>query len=338
MVSTPINQAVIQIGRETRRDFNTSCSPLDWQPFDITFPMPFPTKDVRVIVTANDFDADPDRDNNPVVGVVEDLTPVGFRLWGRNPFECVRSFAGFNWMAVAETPGREHHPDIDLRMGVVQPRFFWGRCLGNPLFWRVNFGPRRTLGAADNLPIVLATANNLNTWATTTEAKFDGGPVHAQDWEPLPTAATVAVVQRADPTGFFLKAWNADMHWGNCAFYHVALAHTTSPGVDLFVETGRVGAKQFQPRDNEGDWRLWDVPFTDPFLTPPTVLVTANDLMDDGSFVPDRGPGNAKAVAAVGTAQNVTTHGFTLKARNSDCGDGFAGFHWVALGCSRFCA
>ena len=37
-MSTPIKQTLIQFGRETRRDFNLSCQPLDWQPIDVTFP------------------------------------------------------------------------------------------------------------------------------------------------------------------------------------------------------------------------------------------------------------------------------------------------------------
>jgi hypothetical protein len=74
------------------------------------------------------------------------------------------------------------------------------------------------------------------------------------------------------------------------------------------------------------DWQSWDIYFGGPFLVPPVVLVTPNNLDVRGH--------NA---AVVGIATNVTTHGFTLNARNSDCAVGNAGFYWVAIGCPAGC-
>lgn len=95
-MSTPLNRTIV-----------LSCEPLDWQPFDITFPQAFPTANVRAFVTSNNLGVDSEPENNPIVGVVEDVTAQGFRLWGRNPSECTRSSAGFNWLALVETPGQE---------------------------------------------------------------------------------------------------------------------------------------------------------------------------------------------------------------------------------------
>ena len=70
----------------------------------------------------------------------------------------------------------------------------------------------------------------------------------------------------------------------------------------------------------DGDWREWHAYFARPFLVPPFVFVTAT-----------------VGVSVVGLATHVTTHGFTLRGRNSDCAAGPAGFHWVALGCAAGC-
>jgi hypothetical protein len=339
-VSTPLSQTVVQFGREPRQDFNASCQPLDWQPIDVTFPQPFPTADVRVIVTANDFNVDSEPDNLPVAGVVEQLTAQGFRLWGRNPSYCARSSAGFNWLAVAGTPARERSLNVDLRLGMVQPREISARCDAFvpllPKLWEVKLAPQRKIGTPDELPIVLATACNLNNWAPT----VDPPSLQAVEISFERMAAVVAVVQTPSPVGFRLKAVNSDPLRGSCAFYHAMVAQRQegAGSGDVLIESGRVGAKQFAPSDNTGDWQVWEVSFDDPFMTPPIVLLTTNDLLENGNPVPDRGPSFAKAVAAVGMAWNVTTHGFTLVARNSDCGGGFAGFYWVAIGCERFCA
>jgi hypothetical protein len=340
-MSSPLYQTIIQFGQTSHRNYDLSCTSGDWMATNVQFPQAFPASaQISVIATASDHDVANLTRNEPVVGVVEDLTPQGFRLWGRNPHECARSTAAFNWLAVAEIQGHEEPSHVAVRLGVVRPRYFFPRCIGDPLFWSVNFGPNRSLAGAAAPPVVLATATNLNVWATTYDAHHSGGPTHAFTSNITYNAAVVAAVQGASANGFTIKGSNSDGQNGNCAFFHAAFAEIQGQSQNLFVETGRLGAKSFSPRDNEGDWQQWDVEFRDPFMTPPTVLVTANDRMEDGTPVPDHGAGGvfARAVAAVGIAINVTTHGFTLMARNSDCAGGFAGFSWVALGCERFCA
>jgi hypothetical protein len=128
-MSTPFYQTIVQFGREPRQDFNAHCTPLDWQPIDVTFGTAFPASAaIRVFVTANDLNVSNEPDNVPVVGTVQDLTPTGFRLWGRNPNMCQRASAGFNWLAIAETPGQEHPSVTDIRLGVVQPRHLGAAC------------------------------------------------------------------------------------------------------------------------------------------------------------------------------------------------------------------
>jgi hypothetical protein len=339
-MSTPLNQVMLQFGREPRQDFNVNCEPLDWQPIDVTFPKTFPTGDVRVFVTPNDFKVDFEPGNIPVVGTVQDVKPTGFRLWGRNPNQCQRASAGFNWLALTETPGREHPSETDVRLGVVQPRHLGGACsIGMPFdwptVWPVRFGPKREIGTPDRPPVVLASACNLNAWAGT----VDPASVHAVEVNYERTAALVAVVQQPQPKGFRLKALNSDPFRGNGAFYHVAVAERGQRQVpSLVVESGRVGAKWFEPSTVDGDWQVWEIEFDDPFMTPPVVLVTVNDLFDNGSAIPDRDPAFGRAAAAVGIVQSVSTHGFTLMARNSECGKSFAGFNWAAFGCATFCA
>jgi hypothetical protein len=338
-MSTPMSQTIMQFGRVPRNDFAPSCNPGDWQPIDITFPQPFPSGiHISVIATANDFLVGDLTRNEPVVGVVEDLTPVGCRLWGRYPLECASSAAGFNWLAVAETPGSERPPSVAVRLGLEPPAYFFNRCNSSDNAWSVSIGPRRQIGDPDQPPIVLATVTNLNIWAQVMQTHKSGEPSRATVFQHLEPAAVVVAVQTPSPGGFVLKGQNAGSWPSAAACFHAAFAPTRQTQPELFIETGRVGAKRFENADQAGDWQFWQVAFQDPFLTPPTVLVTANGLMEDGTPVPDHGGGVARAVAAVGVAHNVTTHGFTLLARNSDCGDGFAGFSWAAFGCERFCA
>jgi hypothetical protein len=340
-MSTPLGQTILKFGREPRQDFNGHCQPLDWQPIDVSFPGAFPASAaIRVFVTANDVNVSSEPDNVPVVGTVQDVTPNGFRLWGRNPNQCQRASAGFNWIAVAETPGEEHGSESDIRLGVVQPRHVGGACsvaspFAFPTVWPVTYAGTRLIGSADAPPVVVASACNHHAWAGT----IDPINVNAVEVDYERIVPLVGVIQRPLPDGFRLKSLNSGPFRGNGGFYHVAVARRgqfTPP--NLLVETGALGAKRFEAAGDDGDWQVWEAEFVTPFLTPPVVLVTVNDRLADGSTIPDRGPSVGRAVAAVGIVFNVTTHGFTLMARNSDCGAGFAGFSWGAFGCVRFCA
>jgi hypothetical protein len=71
-----------------------------------------------------------------------------------------------------------------------------------------------------------------------------------------------------------------------------------------------------------------DVYFDRPFLTPPVVLATARDR--DSELKRHHNP-------LVLIAQNVTTHGFTMAARNTDTVNAIAEFYWIAIGCKEGC-
>ena len=292
-MSTPLYQTIVKFGREPRQDFNTHCQPLDWQPIDVTFPGAFPASAaIRVFVTANDFNVDSEPDNVPVVGTVQDVTPTGFRLWGRNPNQCQRASAGFNWLAVAETPGEEHQSASDIRLGVVQARHLGGACSPGlpfawPTVWAVTYAGKRVIGTPDAPPVVVASACNLHGWAGTLD------PISASvvevDYERI--VPLVGVIQRPRPDGFRLKSLNSGPFRGNGAFYHVATARRgeDSPP-NVLVETGALGAKRFEATGNDGDWQVWEGEFATPFMTPPVVLVTVNDRFADGTPIPNGGP------------------------------------------------
>ena len=70
----------------------------------------------------------------------------------------------------------------------------------------------------------------------------------------------------------------------------------------------------------DGDSLDFAIYFDRPFLTPPVVLATARETN-----------------AIVTIARNVTTHGFTLHARNTDSVPRHALFYWIAIGCVEGC-
>lgn len=303
-MSTQINQTDFQFGTVTARHFSEHCVPGDWETCPIIFPKPFDEKTPRVIVTANNENVDKGAHNAAVVGIAQKVTPTGFVLAARNS-DCARGFAGFNWTAVLETPGEQKEKPVNLRMGVLQPKKFQSDCTaGDWNSWGVNFSTKLEKCVA------LLTASNLNV-----------KPWHQDDTLWYHNPAVVGIVQDLTPTGFTLAARNSDCAEGYCTFYYVALSQINAGKADLWVDTGEEIAQHFGPDCKSGDWKGWTISFSEPFLTPPVVLVTANDLKVQGH--------NA---AVVGIAQDVTPNGFTLSARNSDCASGQAGFYWVAIG------
>ena len=312
----PITNFDFRIGTLDARNFSEDCKPGDWESFPITFTPAFsghPTREcrVRVIVTPNNQKIPRGEHNAAVVGIAQNVTNTGFTLAARNS-DCARGGAGFNWMAICERSGRTESP-IDLRMGVVQPQHFKPDCkVGDWRSWGVDF---TDMGRT---PKIFLTPTNLNVT-----------PFHTDDGLAYHNAAVVGVVQDPAQDGFTLRGRNSDCAEGDSSFYYVALSDDQAVRSDIFVDCGELGvAKGFQPDCKSGDWDGWLVQFTEPFMAPPVVLVTANDRpLKDGQH-------NA---AVVGIARNVTTDGFTLSARNSDCSTGFAGFYWVAFGCGKGC-
>lgn|SRR5262249_6237077 len=335
-MSVNIRETIVVTGRIEVLPFTPDCVTGDTQELNRNNNkrIPFPPglfqlqgEPVRVILTPQHPDPDPDLDPRPhvaaPVGIAQNVSVTGFDLRARNS-DCAAGSAGFNWMAIQERRGEEHEVP-SLRMRVLQPEhlddaeFFRRSCESGDThysgvrFWRPMLSE----------PTVLLTPTNLNIIKS---AVVRG--VH--DIGVYNPAAIVGIVQGQSTQGFNLKARNSDCAIGECAFFYVALSST--PGVpgdsgDLVVDTGEVSARYFAPDCVKGDIQYVGIDFHRPFLTPPVVLVTANDL----------GVTHPHNAAVVCMANNVTLYGFTIKARNSDCADGQAGFYWVAIGCSFGC-
>jgi hypothetical protein len=236
-----------------------------------------------------------------------------------------RGFAGFNWLAVRETPGVMH--DVpNLSLGVLSPRVFGAADSGNHQIESATLVQLDTASAA-----VLLTA---------TDQDVDGQSVAA-----IGTLRTDCVEGAGHATG--LAAYNPDCAGGACGFnwarlpFNEALNRNSPvrqdavdaggaardrlqpPMPDLHVETGELPAARFQPAGQSGDWQKWEIRFKDRFAAAPILLVTG--------YKPEATPPETNP-AVVGVVQDVTPDGFRLAARNSDVGSGDTGFYWIALG------
>jgi hypothetical protein len=310
-MSTQTKHTIFQFGSVDRVYFRESGTSGDWQSWNILFQTPFPSDDVRVFVIANNKNVGPGH-NPAVVGIAYNVDKNGFMLGARNS-DSTSGHAGFNWLAVLETPKPIDKP-LDLRVGVVQPRTFQAEhTTGDWQNWDVKFSRPFATG-----PFVLLTESNLNT------------PDLVGRMGVFTSPAVVGLARDPQPDRFHLAARNSDVDRGSCAFYWVALSEKRERVGEIagWVDTGAVDKKTFAPEGTARDWQDWEIYFNTPFLTPPIVLVT-----------PYRKVGmTGDDVAPVGIARNVTTHGFTLSARNSASGSpGEAGYYWVAFGCNLFC-
>jgi hypothetical protein len=232
-------------------------------------------------------------------------TTQGFTVKARNSSGGYLGAATtYGWVAFLETDTVVPQ-NVDLRVGVLQPKYFEaGTSHGWPETGQA-YASRPLTGFGGATGVV--TACNVNTFGA-----------HL--------AAVNGLIDCSLPGGFGSQGYNTDCSGGHCALYWLALKEAVVTGgppsavSGMWVDTGQVAPKFFAPDCEEGDWAAWDVYFTRPFLTPPFVFVTATI-----------GP------SVVGLATHVTTHGFTLMARNSDCSPGSVGFYWVALGCALGC-
>ena len=320
---TSFQETLIQFGNTDVGTFNSTCYPGDWQDWQIQFSPSFPRKP-RVIITAHDQDTDPQLPLCPVVGVARNVTETGFTLAARNP-QPDGGQATLYWLALLETPGVPQFRNELLRMGTMDPRLL---SASQWVSWTVRFSEPK-LGA---IPAIFLTASNLFAES----GSFRSG-VAFQEYKAITyinhNAAAAGVVREPKEWAFELAAYNTDCAEGYSNFQYLALAKAFVAGVppegqtNVWVNTGWVPPKSFAPTCEKGDWNSWYVWFDQAFLTPPTVLVTANNL----------NVANAGNPAVVGIAQYVTPNGFRLAARNSDCGSGLTGFYWVAIGCVKGC-
>ena len=107
--------------------------------------------------------------------------------------------------------------------------------------------------------------------------------------------------------------------------YFVQAGTTAVSDVKRFNASGEGGSTGgwFPSLDFSSDWNWWHLYFPIPFVAPPLVFVTANNVGVNGNDM----------AAPVGTAVEITSTGFMLGARNSDTKHGYAGFNWLAIGC-----
>lgn len=242
----------------------------------------------------------------PAVCIARNATMEGVTVLARNS-ACAPGLAALSGIAILETPGQPAPRQFVPHIGEATPlqQQFAPTC--EPGDWQ-------GFQAAYNPPFPEPEAILLT-------ATFSGGSVKA--------AAAVGIARNHTEHGFDLPARNSDTAPGNCGFDFLSASRQRPerPPESLWVDTGRIGCKPFAPSGQVGDWQIWTIAFNPAsqpnvrFATPPHVFLTANDLGV-----------SAHNAAVVGIVDRVTTSGFTLLARNSDCAAGSAGFNWAAFG------
>ena len=310
----------------------------DWGSIAVTFASPFGSpkpgtpKGVaqQVSVVATPLRA---RKIAPVV-VVKKVTATGFTLFARN-LNDQSGESAFSWLAVLGVPDRLP-TSYGARLGVLQTKILKPPKLAVwPGIWF-----SQSLVGIGREPAILLTAHNIT------------GPSREND--PWRNAAAIASVYPIGGTippddGFAVGAVNVE-NAGRSGFYYAAfidarshserdfsdaenlwLDHGSEHGIGDSFQYNNVPwptppNRDLKPGTVPGDWLYFDVYFDRPFLTPPVVLLTARDAS-----------GNLHQNPLALSAQNVTTHGFTVSARNTDTAKAMAEFFWIAIGCSEGC-
>lgn len=312
----------------------------DWGSIDVVFASPFGSpkpgtpkgvsQSISVVATPLRM-----RKVAPVV-VLKNVTANGFTLFARN-LNNQNGESEFSWLAVLGVPDRQP-TSYDTRIGVLQTKIL---TPPNPTSWPGIWFSQPLVGIGKE-PAILLTAHNIT------------GPSRESD--PWRNAAAVASVYPLPGTippddGFAVGAVNVE-NGGRSGFYYAAFIDARSHTERDFADAGNLWLdhgsehnvedsfqynnaswptpphRDLQPGTVPGDWVYLDVYFDRPFLTPPVVLLTARD--------PDNNPKRHHNPLAL-SAQNVTTHGFTVSARNTDTVGAMAEFFWIAIGCSEGC-
>jgi hypothetical protein len=278
----------------------------DWQTFHVPFQPAFPAAAdgaIRVLVSASDAGADINVHQAVPVPIVGEVSPLGFTVWARNT-DVSGGDSGLSWIAVSEVPdtiGTSTASPARVRTGLLQPQHFQSDGYrGDWRRWSVQYGQRVGF---EVIPGVVVTTTNGNV------------RVHA--------AASVGVACGVSKVGFNLAARNSDVGPGVCSFAYLAVQRDAGGEPSQMVDTGQVPGRYFQSNGVSGDWQVWNVQFNEPFLVPPTIMLTADN--SNGTLY-------SYARAAVGVVFDATGDGFTLAARNSDPSAGPVGFSWVAVG------
>jgi hypothetical protein len=296
---------------------------------------------VRIFVTPNNEKLTPtDRTCAPAV-CVRKIQSNSFVISALNT-DTVGGFAGFNWVAIAEAGekvGKEFNTDLGI--GLVLPQYFTDT--NGPGDW-CSFGvpySKPFASAKHGSPIALLTGHNFGEAFSCKE--IDNGSNPAQRTDPTITdlaggsfdqglttyrnqayiAGAVPVVTDAftpnKKAGLTFVARNQEGE-GTSGFYYAAFALPESPSGsisgDLWVETGNTSFPKLISRVSDYfSQQYWHIYFSQPFVAPPIVLVTANDLGPDLAF---SGQPPVPPSRAVAQAHDVTPYGFTLALRNGD--------------------
>ena len=271
----------------------------------------------------------------PVVAMVTAVTATDFtfRLRNADP-DHVATGISLDWLAVLGVP--DANPTaarlLDARLSLLQPKHFSGyrdsHTWSRIWFSRPLIPPRA--GAA---AILLLTQNDLNSVHGNTPATIGT----AGDLEGSDQLLTDGIIDGVNDFGLSLRAVDVDTASGNTGFYAAAFVangetdpandgptvtqlwfdHGSEKNVDTFFKDAIFSGTPYPvaPGGQSGDWKTLDIYFDRPFVTPPLVFASAR--------------GRTPVVCV---ARKVTTHGFTLAARNTDTVDGHALFFWVAIG------
>jgi hypothetical protein len=322
-MSTPLNQVLVAHGRLSARFLREDNTVGDWQSWVVTLPTPFPADGVRIVAMASSDGIDDGLGTVAAVPVITRTTRTGFTLAARNS-DCAAGSAGMHWIAVLERPGQPTSTPVELRTGVVQSRGF--AADGTPGDWQSwEYGFGRAMPAA---PTVVAAATRSRGDVALSSIVRGAFVANAYLLEGMP--APVGVLASGRTTGVSLSARNGGGWSGHSSMNFVALTDLPTPLTPdpaPVLDSGTTPVVQLNATGGGAAVRI-DVNFALPFSVPPIVLITACDA---GL------PAGTSPVAAIGVAQGVTTHGFTLEAMNTDSASGRAAFNWIAIGCGISC-
>jgi hypothetical protein len=319
-MTTGLKNVIFQIGNTFDPVNNTGAqqlNPGDWGSWKIKFATQpqsqFQNDDVVVMVTPSDRGIPQGFGRCcAAAGVVYNADKNGCTIRARNSDKAA-GIVSFNWLAVQETNAPKY-PVFDIRAGVVQPQYL-GRRGDNDSdnSWDIQlYNPFLTP------PHFFLTESNLNHFESYYAPNMSNNPN---------LSAIMSVAQNAQTDRFKIFAHSSDIKNGTGSFNYIGVAPVPEQkgAIDAYIDTGILGKKWFGPDENESDWQEWNnIYFKEPFLTPPIVLATPYNKNMHGNAAP------------VGIVRNVTTHGFTLSARNSSSDAGEVGFYWLALGCSKY--
>lgn len=330
-------------GQLFKEHWDTQIFHVTYDELDPTFT--FDPAMVRIIITANSQREHPDDYTCAPVGYVQNIGPTGFDIIALNT-DSQGGQAGFNWMAIAETPEPASRRIFGLRMALSHPLHFEvSATLGDWQIFRIPFSTP-FISSFKTFPVRLLTGSNHGRALTMTIVPdhrdltpaslytlFSAEPYVGEGGVVGAVGVATDFFQPDSNHGVTFLARNQDAFGGQCAFYHVALDGDPHDLLDpqILVDTGTTpdALEVFSGGDLRG-YRYWHIYFSRPFLTPPVVLLTATD-----QGVVDMQP-TLPPVQTIGQAYDVTPYGFTLVARdtsNLDTGKTF--LHWVALGCTE---